>query len=259
MIALVAAEFIKIRTTRIWLGMLGLGLWFVLLSAGTYAALAGVRMDGEVAIPPVSEPATVRAIYGSASNGLLFVLILGILGFSGEFRHRTIDHTFLVTPRRGRVLAAKLASYFLFGLAWGAVVVAFTAAVAVPALALRGGPVSPAGDGVPAILCGTVLAMGLYALIGLGLGALIRNQVAAILVGIGWMQLLEGVIGLASPEAGRWLPGGAVRSITRMSVQFGGFENPPNLPAWGGVLLLLAYGTVFSALAAATTMRRDVR
>ncbi|MFB4315967.1 ABC transporter permease [Actinomadura sp. 21ATH] len=258
MIRLIRAELLKIRSTRMWLGMLALSLGFSLLGLAVYVALAGVEMNGQPGIPPVTDPATVRAFYASAGGGVLFMMILGIMGITGEYRHQTISGTFLVTPRRGRVLAAKLISYFLFGAAFGLATVLVTVAVALPALAIKGGSTSLLDDDVPLILGGTVLAMALYALVGLGLGALIRNQIAAIIVAVGWVQLVEGIITVALPEVGQWLPAGAVRAITLSTSAFGGPGELATLPPWGGVLLLLAYGTAFAAIATVTTVRRDI-
>lgn len=258
MIRLIRAELLKIRSTRMWVGMLVLALGFALLGLGFYIALAGREIDGEQALPPVTDPDTVRAFYANASSGVLFMMILGIIGISGEYRFQTITQAFLVTPRRGRLLAAKLVSYFLFGLAFGLATVLVTVAVALPALAVKGGSASLLAHGVPAILSGTVLAFGLYALVGLGLGALIRNQVAAIIVAVGWVQLVEAILTLALPSVGQWLPGGAVRALTRTTGGFGGVGELDTLPAWGGVLLLLGYGLAFAAIAMVTTVRRDI-
>ncbi|MFI0479461.1 ABC transporter permease [Actinomadura sp. 9N215] len=258
MINLIRAELLKIRSTRMWLGMLALSLGFSLMGLAVYVALAGVEMDGETTIPPVTDPATVRAFYASASGGVLFMMILGIMGITGEYRHQTISGTFLITPVRGRLLAAKLISYFLFGAGFGLATVLVTVAVALPALAVKGGSTSPLDHDVPLILGGTVLAMALYALVGLGLGALIRNQIAAIIVAVGWVQLVEGIVTIALPEAGQWLPAGAVRAITRTTSAFGGPGELDTLPAWGGTLLLVGYGLAFAAVATVTTVRRDI-
>lgn len=258
MIRLVQAELLKIRSTRMWIGMLALSLGFTLLGLVFYIALAGVELDGQQTLPPVTDPETVRGFYANASSGVLFMMILGIIGITGEYRFQTITHAFLVTPRRGRMLAAKLVSYFLFGLAFGLATVLFTVAVALPALAIKGGSTSLLDNDIPIILSGTVLAFGLYALVGLGLGALIRNQIAAIIVAVAWVQLVEAIVTFALPSVGQWLPAGAVRALTRTTAGFGGGDGLPTLPAWGGVLLLLGYGLAFAAIATFTTVRRDI-
>lgn len=258
MIRLINAELLKIRSTRMWLGMLALSAGFSLMNLAVLVVFAGNEMDGEAVLPPVTDPATVRTFYSSASSGVLFMMILGILGITGEYRHRTIGAAFMVTPRRGRVVASKLISYFLFGAAFGLATVLVTVAVALPALAIKGGSTSLLDHDVPLILGGTILAMALYALVGLGLGALIRNQIAAIIVAVGWVQLVEGIVTLALPEVGQWLPAGAVRALTYSSLAFDGSGQIDTLPAWGGALLLTAYGLVFAAVATVTTVRRDI-
>ncbi|RAY17179.1 ABC transporter permease [Actinomadura craniellae] len=257
MIRLIQAELLKIRSTRMWLGMLALSLGFTLLGLGFFIALAGVEMNGQPGLPPVTDPETVRGFYASASGGVLFMMILGIIGITGEYRHQTITQAFLTTPGRNRVLIAKLISYSLFGAAFGVANVVFTVAIALPALAIKGGSTSLLDHDVPIILGGTVLAMALYALVGLGLGALIRNQVAAIIVAVGWTQLVESLLTVLVPSVGQWLPVGAVRAITRVT-GFGGGAELDTLPVWGGTLLLLGYGLAFAAIATVTTVRRDI-
>lgn len=248
---LIRAELLKIRTTKMVWGMLALSVGFVLLQVIVLLAFAGT--DDEM--PPLTDPETVRLTYGSATAGLLFMMILGVVGITGEYRHATITQAFLTTPRRERLIAAKLAAYALAGAIVGVIAVLLTLAIAVPGLALRDAPVSLFDNGVPAILGGAVLASGLYALVGLGLGSLLRNQVAAIVVAVAWIQVVEAILLAALPEVGTWLPGGAVRSIVFGDGTSGAEEL---LPAWAGVLLLLAYGLAFAAIAARTTTRRDI-
>jgi ABC-2 type transport system permease protein len=251
---LIRAELLKIRTTRMVWGMLALTVGFVLLQVVAVVALAGDDDDG---LPPLTDPDTVRIVYGSASAGVLFMMILGIVGITGEYRHETITQAFLTTPRRQRLIAAKLAAYSLVGAIGGVIAVLLTMAVAVPGLALRDAPTSLLDHGVPGILAGSVLASGLYALVGLGLGSLLRNQVAAIVVAVAWVQLVEGIVLTVLPEVGKWLPGGAVQAIVHADIGVGtGTEDL--LPAWAGTLLLVGYGLAFAAIAAFTTTRRDI-
>lgn len=91
---LIRAELLKIRTTKMVWGMLALTIGFVLLQV----ALAGVDDDG---LPPLTDPDAVRATYGSATAGLLFMMILGVVGITGEYRHRQRG-----APTGGRCSAA---------------------------------------------------------------------------------------------------------------------------------------------------------
>lgn len=253
MIRLVRTELFLIRTTRTGWGMLGLTLAFVLCPLVFIIPTAGGN-----GLPPLSDPDMVRTLYGSATSGITFVLILGILGMTSEYRHHTLTRTFLQTPRRSRVLAAKIIAYTGTGALFGIASVLLVVAVAVPAMAAKGGPVSPLVYEVPTILGGTVLASALFALIGLGVGALIRNQVAAIAVAAGWLWLSEIVIFTTIPAMGTWVPGGALQALVRGNAGLTAIELPDLLPAWGGAVLLLGYGAVFAAAATMTTIRRDI-
>jgi ABC-2 type transport system permease protein len=252
---LVRAEILKIRTTKMVWGMLALTVGFVLLQVVVLVALSGGDDDG---LPPLTDPDGVRFTYGSATAGLLFMMILGVVGITGEYRHETITQAFLTTPRRERLIAAKLAAYALVGAIGGVIAVLLTVAVAMPGIALNDGPASPLDHGVPGILGGTVLASGLYALVGLGLGSLLRNQIVGIVVAVAWVQLIEGIVVVALPEVGKWLPGGAVQALVRADVDFGTPSVDDLLPGWAAVLLLLGYGLAFAAIAALTTTRRDI-
>jgi hypothetical protein len=72
------------------------------------------------------------------SLGALFAAPLGAISITGEFRTGTMRPTFLVTPRRTRVVAAKAVASMLAGLGVGLVAAALTAGAEVVGLAARG-------------------------------------------------------------------------------------------------------------------------
>ncbi len=124
---LVRAELLKIRTTRMWWGLLIGAVVFAALAASISAAVAGSAQAGAPGQNPamtfqLDDPAMLRSIYSQGFSGAyLFAMILGIVGMTGEYRHQTITPTFLATPRRGRVVLAKIVTYAGMGLFYGLV------------------------------------------------------------------------------------------------------------------------------------------
>ena len=126
---------------------------------------------------------------------------------TGEYRHKTITPTYLAEPRRGRVVVSKLLASAL----GGAVVAVVAGAVAL----VFGFSVVGAGIGdvnrmlteYRHVFPGVLAAAILYAIYGVGLGALLKNQVVAIVVGLGVTAILEPIIVGVVPSVGKWLPG----------------------------------------------------
>jgi ABC-2 type transport system permease protein len=184
--------------------------------------------------------------------GALFAALLGAMSFTGEFRYGTIRPTLLVTPRRGRVVAAKLLAGLLVGAAFGLVAAAASAVAATAALGARGIDIeAQAGDYV-VLLLGSAGACALWAAIGVGVGAALRQQVP-VLVGIcAWMLFVETVlIGDANlvGDVGRYTPGALGRAA--------GGQEPLLAPGLALVLLAL-YAGAAAAAGWLVTNRRDV-
>ena len=104
------------------------------------------------------------------------------------------------------------------------------------------------------------VACAVWAVFGLGLGTLIRNQIVALLTAVGFAVLAGPLLGLAlnAAHAGavaQYLPNQASAALVQGTT--GGVEQTL-LPWWGGALVLLAYGLVFAAAGVVVTTRRDV-
>ena len=130
---------------------------------------------------------------------------------------------------------------------------ALTLAVALPWLGAEGTHVRLGADVVP-VLVGVVAATTIYGTVGVGLGALVRNQVAAVVTALVWTSLLEGLAVVLLPDIGTWLPGGAVQALFGTGTPSGGAL----LAEWTGALLLVAYAIVFAVVGARFVVRRDV-
>jgi ABC-2 type transport system permease protein len=246
MTRLVRAELLKLRTTRTTAGL------FALTVATTALIMTGVMLlagrPGQPAIESVVVPDLIVVAKGPL---VIFALILGVLGMSGEFRFGTATPTFLVTPNRGRVVAAKVVANALAGAALAAASAVVALAMGLPWLRAKGVDVAVFDADVGTRLLGLAATSALHAVLGVGLAALIRNQVVAMVAGLLWMRV-EGLIPdvLQRPGLGRWLPEGAASALTGPSAA--------TLSMWAGGLLFAAYGLALALLGTRLVVRCDL-
>ena len=244
MLPVIRSEFRKLSTVRSpWL----------LLAAGPLLVVAGVtglvQSGGDVHDPAIQAKALAHVALAA-----LFTLILGVFAVAGEYRHGTVTDTFLSTPARGRVIAAKLAVYGAAGAVAGLVSAAVAVMVTAAWWAAKGGSFQLSAGSLR-ILAGGVAVNIAFAAIGVGVGALLRNLALAIAAALAWIALVEGVAGqLIGAGLARWLPFSASEALGRVTMI--GPARP--LPQWGGGLVLAGYAIAFAAAAMVTTLRRDV-
>jgi hypothetical protein len=244
---LIAAELLKFRTTRGWIG-------FML----TLAALTGLAAAGTVGASHESQLQTIqlsRDIVSSALFATLVVFVIGILSVTSEWRHGTVTRTFLVTPRRERVLIAKEVWIVLLGLVLAVIALVLTLAVAIPWLAFRDAAFEM--DSSVAGLGGRVLlATILWGALGVGVGALVQNQTVALVGAVIWVLLVEALIGVLFglidiEGVADYLPGQALAA-------FDGTGDEGALSTWAGGAVGLAWVIVLGALGGLRMSRQDV-
>ncbi|MBA3523866.1 MAG: ABC transporter permease, partial [Geodermatophilaceae bacterium] len=248
---LVRAEIGKLLSPKVWI--------FLLLGAVTFSVLAVSLTLGfaEVDGSPFQgrdDPRIQPVALSSLTGAVVFVVVLSIIGATSEFRHGTATPTFLTTPRRGRVLLAKLVVYVVAGLVYAVVSGISVVAVTLIWLDAVGVEVSLSGSN-RAVLLGAGTAVALYGLLGVGLGVLVRKQVGAIVGALVYLFVLEPIIRSVptTEPVYKWLPGGAQEAMGS-TAQFA----PDLLARWQGGVLLLAYGAVLTAAAASLNLQRDV-
>jgi ABC-2 type transport system permease protein len=253
MIRLVRAEWTKLFTTRVWIGLL---LGACLMVAGFSALItgfAGQTQNGQPGLPPVGDPQFEQVAFAVSTNATVLFLILGIIGMTQEYRHRTATPTFLTEPRRWHVVVAKLAAYALVAVPFALVVLLVNVLVVEIYAGARGAAPALNSDNLE-VLWSSGLVLVIYALIGVGIGALFRNQVGAIVGGLVYLFVVEPVIRSIPATSGayKWLPGGAQEAMTAT------LQGPELLGAWQGGLLLVGYGLLAALLGTLLAVRRDV-
>src|SRR6266540_793173 len=180
--------------------------------------------------------------------GMLFAGLVGAMAITAEIRYGTIRPTFLVTPRRGPVIAAKLAVSGLAGILFGLLAEGLMAGMTSAALSARGIPNQLGGGDYLQLLAGGTAAAALWATIGLGVGALVRNQVGTLIGLCAWILLIENLLQFV-PRVARYAPGASGLALA---------GRPDELPVAAGALMLVLYAVVASAGGWLATLRRDV-
>lgn len=237
------SELRKMRSTRTNLGLLAGMVALILLSVlinGFVLSEAELRNHDNQ-----------HTLLSAGTSGALFAALIGVMAITSEFRHGTIRPTFVVTPHRTRVIAAKVLSSLLMGVLFGLAAIGLSFGLGYAVLAARGIPLALETNHIVLLVFGTLAMTALWAEFGVGLGAVIRNQVFAVITLIVWSMVVDGLLRALVPDVGRFTPVGASDALTA------GYEDYLLSPAAGG-LLLIAYVALFAAAGSLLVARRDV-
>jgi ABC-type transport system involved in multi-copper enzyme maturation permease subunit len=239
---LLQAELIKLRTTRTFVALVGIAVGISLLITVLIAILT----------EPTQE--SVLSDVFTSDTSSLFILMLAVVGISGEWRHRTITSSLLAAPARIRFLAAKTIAFALAGLVLSLLISIAIAIAGFAILSARDLPTPDLGDLAEQFARNAMVA-ALLGAFGVGIGALVRNQVVAIVGVLVASFLIEPVLIAVLPEVGRFGPFGALPTAAAgLDPEDVGMDEA-NLPA-AGIAVLLLLGWVGAAFAAGAALLR---
>ncbi|HLE98636.1 MAG TPA: hypothetical protein VI540_01975 [Gaiellaceae bacterium] len=244
---MVAAELLKLRTTRAWIGFLLAGL-----------ALAGIAAAGTVGTAEDFRLGTTelsREILSASGIAEVIAFVVGIVSVTAEWRHGTVTRTFLATPRRDRVLVAKeLGIVVPAALLWVLTTV-LALAIAVPWLAFEGSSFA-LGEELAGYAGRILVTTVLWGALGVGVGAIVQSQTPAVVGAILWVLVAEGLItaalGLADLEViGDYFPGRALSAFDASGDEGG-------LSTWPAGAVGLGWVAVLGLLGHLRMSRQDV-
>jgi ABC-2 type transport system permease protein len=224
----------------------------------TYGLLAAIlAMTALNAALPLSDAhanlavlQTVRHALSAGRDFSVLFVALGAVGAATEFRHRTVIPTLLTTSRRDRVMGAKVAVYLGLGLLAALAAAVVQLAIVLPWAAGNGHALGPWDAAVldPVITSGAAGAG--YAALGVAIGLLVRNQLVALMIAIGWFAIAENALAILLPGLSRFLPGGALSGVDTAGLRL--------LPLYAALPLVAAWVVAIAALALRTSLRRDI-
>ena len=247
--SLVAAELLKVRTTR--------AVWVASAVVLAYAVLGPVLVvlaPPGASIPPIEPALLAESLRGPAQLAGAAVLLIGLLCTTAEFGHGTVLTTRLAEPRSSRVLAAKLIAMALVAVVLTMLLAVVSVGATAATLVSEGVAVEPLDHDVPRYAVALLAVVVLHALLGVAVGTLLRNTAAAVGAVLVWAFVVEGIVPLVTrrPEIGDWLPSGAVVQVLAERTA------PGQLVPAAAAALLLAYTVAMVAAGAAVDRVREL-
>jgi ABC-2 type transport system permease protein len=240
------SELRKMQTTRTNAGLL-LGLVALIL----FGVIAG-SFAGTTDLSLVEDQ---RSLIGNGAYAAAFAALIGLMAFTSEVRHGTLRATFVFTADRTLVVLAKALASILVGIAFGAFGSMLSLATGTLMIRARGHELLIDSGDVRRIVLGTIVMSALWAAAGVGIGALLRNQVLAIVCVLTWVFVVESLLFELVPGLARFMPGVAGTAMTGATV---GDSTVDLLPAVAGGAVLAGYAALFVLAGTLVTNRRDV-
>ena len=239
----VRAELPRIRSTRTTLGLVAGMLALIVL----FSLLAGLLTKA----PHLTTAEDQRGLLDVGSSAGLFSALAGVMLITSEYRHGTIRPTFLFDPRRSHVVAAKAIAGLLTGVTFGLVGEALGVGLGYLTLAARGIPFALAGGQMALLIGGGLAAVGLWGVIGVAVGAVVRSQVGTIVGLLAWGLIVDSLLFAFVPSVGRYSPNRAENALEGLTTRH-------LLPAGAGGAVLLVWAAALTIAGIVTTARRDV-
>jgi ABC-2 type transport system permease protein len=236
MTALLHAELLKLRTTRTFAAVVGTAGGLSILLVVLATILSAGRDPQEL----------------FTNNAITYIIVLlGAVGMTGEWRHRTITGSVLAAPDRLKLLTAKATSYALAGVVLSLLVTVTTMVVGTVILKTRGEETLGV-SGLADVLWRNLTVAALLGPLGVAFGALIRNQIVTVVGLIALAAVVEPAVLQVAPDVGRFGPLAGVPAAVLGSTD-------PGLLAPGiAIGALIAWTGVVFAAAAVRLRRRDL-
>ncbi|MFI1583169.1 ABC transporter permease [Embleya sp. NPDC020630] len=235
---LLRGELLKTLTTRSLHTFVACGVGYAVLNVLIVAVGSG-RLD------EVGEKE--QALAGLP----VLLMVWGLVGAAGEYRHRTAAPAALVAGRdRGTLLLARIGAYALTGLSIAALLIAVSVGLGLPLLADHPGADLTPGQ-VTSVAAGNLVAFVLSAIMGAAVGAMVRSPVVGVvvvlLVNFAVLPLVSGV----AETAVTYTPFGAAEVLSRAS-------RATALSPGAAAVVLCPWAIVLVAAAVAGERRRDL-
>jgi ABC-2 type transport system permease protein len=243
MIAQIRAELLKIRSTRTTIALILAMMALILL----ITLLTGLLSHPSGLMGKENQ----RELLSTSSLAGVFAALAGVLLVTSEYRFGTIRPTFLFTPVRSHVLAAKVLAGALAGVVFGILGEAMGWAIGYAVLGGRGITVVLSGGDILLLTLGGLAGAALWGAIGTGLGAIIHNQVGGVIALLAWGLVVDNLLFGLAPSVGRFMP-------TLASDALMGLREHHLLAPGAGAIILIAWTGALAVVGVVLSVRQDI-
>jgi len=244
-INLIRSEFRKLTTTRMPLAFLA--VLSLLAVTNGIAVAVGTDMDGSKAF--ISTAVDQQSLMAFAANAFIVAGLFGSVAAAREFSHNTVIATYLSAPRRSRAVSAQLTAIGLGGAILGLIGASLTAVAVSVALPLTDYGFMVSAGGVAQIIAASTLAGASGAVLGAGIGSVVRNTGGAVTGTVIALVIAPPVIVQLASGVAPWIPNALANVASGVA---------DSTSVSGAVVAMALWALIPALIAIRTVQRRDV-
>ena len=249
---LLRSEFRKLTTTKMpWAFLAVLA---VIAAINASAVIWGTDFEGSKTF--ISTAADQRSLVAFAANATVIAGLFGAIAVAREYANHTVIPTFLSSPRRHRAVLAQLGAIAVGGAILGLVGSALTVVAVAVALPTTDFDFLISVAGLARVLAAAAYAGAAGAVLGAGIGAIVRNTGGAVTGAVLALIVAPPLIVQLVNDASTWVPSPLATSLSGVDPEAAGVESQASV---GAALVALAVWALVPALVGLVAVeRRDV-
>ena len=244
-INLVRCEFRKLTTTRMPLAFLA--VLTVLAVLNGIAVAVGTDMDGSKTF--ISTAADQQSLMAFAANALMITGLFGAIAAAREYGHNTVIATYLSEPRRSRAMTGQFIAIGLGGAILGLIGTSLTIAAVAASLPFTTYGFMVSASDIARIIGASSLAGASGAILGAGIGTVVRNTGGAVTGTVVVLVIAPPVIVQLANGAAPWIPN-AIANVAS------GVADGTSIT--GAIMALALWALVPALIALWAVQRKDV-
>ncbi len=245
MIRLIRSELRKLTTTKMPLAFLA--VLVVIAALNAFAVVSGTDMDGSKAF--IATEADQQSLMAFAFNAFMGSGLFGAIAVAREYGHKTVVPTYLASPRRRRAVSAQLVAVAIGGCVLSLVGALLTITAIAVALPTTDYTFLVSAGHVAQVVAASAFAGAAGAVLGAGIGAIVRNVGGAVTLTVFTFIVAPPLIVQLANGTASWMPANLANVIS---------GTVDDISPAAAILAFVAWAAIPALIGVVATERRDV-